>query len=259
MWKADAARWHFLSTDKVKLAATAAGMKTFVQPPTKDAPVQHSAVFLLVDAKGLVRGVYDSSDSAALARLTVDALTLAGTPPRAAPSLQAQWPLPKSREPADSPGAVLYARSGCLACHAQGHVAPSLEGRFGGSATLSDGSTVTVDDAYLRESILDPNARIVAGYPGLMPSYRGQLSDAQVDELVKYVASLVGPDGGSRVAAAARTELELVDPVCGMEIEAGPGNPRAEYRGKTYFFCSESCRSRFLKNPETYTSRKSGS
>jgi protein SCO1/2 len=66
MWKADDRRWHFLSTEtQEKVAETAAGMKTFVQAPSKDTPIQHSSIFILSDGDGKVRGVYDSSDNAA--------------------------------------------------------------------------------------------------------------------------------------------------------------------------------------------------
>jgi cytochrome c oxidase subunit 2 len=55
---------------------------------------------------------------------------------------------------------------------------------------LADGSTVTADDAYLRESILNPNAKIVAGYQPLMPSFQGQLTEEQILALTTYVKSL---------------------------------------------------------------------
>jgi cytochrome c oxidase subunit 2 len=55
---------------------------------------------------------------------------------------------------------------------------------------LADGSTVTADEAYIRESILDSNAKIVAGYQPLMPSFQGQLTEEQILSLTAYIKSL---------------------------------------------------------------------
>ena len=254
LWKADLSRWHFLSTEKEKLAATAAGMKTFVQPPDKDNPIQHSVLFSLADRDGMVRGVYDGSDPVALRRLTLDALTLAGAPPSAAPDLSALWPAPQSRGGADSRGARLYASRGCLACHAQGRVAPPLEGLLGARVALADGRTVIADRDYLRESILDAGAKVAAGYPNLMPSYRGQLRDDEIEDLVAYIESLEGNDGRGGMGRQAGTEAgrETLDPVCKMKVAAGQNTPQARYRGRTYWFCSETCRETFSKDPSRF-------
>ena len=105
MWEADDSRWHFLSTEKRTLAETAAGMKTFVHPPDKDTQIQHSSIFILVDGNGKVRGVYDGTESFALRRLTVDALTLAGVPRAEKPTAPVAWSLPEGDQANDSPGA----------------------------------------------------------------------------------------------------------------------------------------------------------
>ena len=55
---------------------------------------------------------------------------------------------------------------------------------------LADGSTVTADDSYIRESILNPNAKIVAGYQPLMPTFQGQLTEEQILALTTYIKSL---------------------------------------------------------------------
>jgi cytochrome c oxidase subunit 2 len=55
---------------------------------------------------------------------------------------------------------------------------------------LADGSTVTADEAYIRESILQPNAKIVAGYQPLMPTFQGQLTEEQILALIAYTKSL---------------------------------------------------------------------
>jgi protein SCO1/2 len=192
MWHADNARWHFLSTDREHLAATAAAMKTFVQPPTADSPIQHSSIFILADQNGNVRGVYDSTDPTALRQLARDAMNLAGTPlPQ---SLASDGPLSLSQtiNPNENPGAALFVSRGCAACHSQGKVAPPLTNCFGNPVLVNDGKTVMADEAYLRESILDPGAKIVAGYPNMMPSYRGQLDEEQLAQVIAYVESLSG-------------------------------------------------------------------
>lgn len=91
-------------------------------------------------------------------------------------------------EPPEAVGARLFTSYGCLQCH--GQVAPTLAGLYGRRVRLSDGSTVQADDAYLRESIVNPAAKIVAGYPPTMPSYRGQLTEEQLSALTAYIRSL---------------------------------------------------------------------
>ena len=79
----------------------------------------------------------------------------------------------------------------CAACHTldgSPKVGPSLNGLAGRTTTLDDGTTVTVDEAYIRESILDPQAKIVAGYPPVMPATFGQaLSEDDLDALVQFL------------------------------------------------------------------------
>lgn len=85
---------------------------------------------------------------------------------------------------------------GCNACHVPDSAvrAPRLEGIYGRPVKLANGQLVTADAAYIRESIVDPNARIAAGYPepSLMPAYRGRVSEEQIIELIEYIRSL-GP------------------------------------------------------------------
>lgn len=81
----------------------------------------------------------------------------------------------------------------CEACHSidgSARTGPSFKGLFGREETLIDGSKVMVDENYLRESILDPTAKIVQGYQPVMPTFKGQLSDKQIDGLIEYIKSL---------------------------------------------------------------------
>ena len=92
-------------------------------------------------------------------------------------------------------GEALFLGLACATCHAtNGHGAgPALTGVFGRTVMLDDGRVLTVDDRYLRESIVDPAAKVVSGYPPVMPSFRGALTEEQVSALVAYLESLSAP------------------------------------------------------------------
>ncbi|MGD9597975.1 MAG: c-type cytochrome [Steroidobacteraceae bacterium] len=111
---------------------------------------------------------------------------------QAAPSA----PAPAAPATAAAHGAQVALETGCMACHAKGTerlVGPGWGGLYGAEVALADGSKTRADAAYLTQSIVDPDARIVAGYaPHLMPSYAGMLDDGQVAALVDYIRSLGG-------------------------------------------------------------------
>ncbi len=67
---------------------------------------------------------------------------------------------------------------------------PTWQGVFGHEVTLSDGSTVTADEDYIRESILKPGAKVVDGFPSVMNSYEGQLNDDQINAIIEYIKTL---------------------------------------------------------------------
>ncbi|MCC6763760.1 MAG: cytochrome c oxidase subunit II [Deltaproteobacteria bacterium] len=99
-------------------------------------------------------------------------------------------------------GKDLFEQKGCLTCHQPGSVlGPQLAGIVGHSVELQDGTTVTVDDDYLRESILTPAAKLVKGFAPVMPTFKGQLTEEQVMQLIAYIKSL-GPSAGTAGAAA---------------------------------------------------------
>src|SRR6516165_5041973 len=89
-------------------------------------------------------------------------------------------------------GAKLFEDLACVNCHKEDGSGrcPSLKGLFGQTVLLTGGATVEADEAYVRESILDPAAKVVDGYQPLMPTFRGQVTEEDVVELIEYVKSL---------------------------------------------------------------------
>jgi cytochrome c oxidase subunit 2 len=109
--------------------------------------------------------------------------------------------------PGESPaqaGAALFQTLGCASCH--GQQAPTLAGLYNHPVQLSNGRTVIADTDYLRESIMDSTAKIVAGYGPIMPSYRGQLSEEQLIQLIEYIKSLQSVEETRVNKPAERTE-----------------------------------------------------
>ena len=91
-----------------------------------------------------------------------------------------------------SQGAELFRQYGCSGCHEGGGTvrAPQLEGLFGSPVPLSGGKVVIADDRYIRDSILDPNAEVVAGYKPVMPTFAGEVSEDDLAKLVAYIQSI---------------------------------------------------------------------
>jgi len=91
-------------------------------------------------------------------------------------------------------GARLFNQLGCITCHIADGTGrgPVLQGVYGKPVKLAGGQMVIADDAYIRESILQPSAKIVAGYPSpsIMPTFQGQVSEEQILQLIAYVKSL---------------------------------------------------------------------
>jgi cytochrome c oxidase subunit 2 len=91
-------------------------------------------------------------------------------------------------------GAELFTRLACDTCHlpaADGELrAPALDGLYGREVRLAGGARLRADEQYLRESIVDPGEKIVAGWQPVMPTYKGLVADEQLNALVAYLRSL---------------------------------------------------------------------
>ncbi|HEU5236438.1 MAG TPA: c-type cytochrome, partial [Pyrinomonadaceae bacterium] len=90
-------------------------------------------------------------------------------------------------------GRGLFESLGCASCHganAEGGRGPALIGLYGSKVVLNNNQSVTADEGYFRESILNPQAKIVTGFGPIMPSFQGQVSEEQLLQVVAYLKSL---------------------------------------------------------------------
>jgi cytochrome c oxidase subunit 2 len=103
-------------------------------------------------------------------------------------------------------GQKTFLKYRCASCHTGDGTggAPDLGGLFGQVVPLRDAAPVVADEAYIRESILDPAAKVVAGHEPIMPTYRGQISEEEIIQIIAWLKTL-GPGGlPRRVESAAR-------------------------------------------------------
>ncbi|HKY05843.1 MAG TPA: cytochrome c oxidase subunit II [Blastocatellia bacterium] len=119
-----------------------------------------------------------------------------------------------------SSGQKLFQDLACNTCHRGGGEpqgrGPSLEGLFGTQVELANGQRVVANEDYIRESILNPHAKTVAGYQSIMPTFKGLVSEEQLIQLVEYIRS-IGP-----TAAGAQAQ-----PGAGPSRSQGVGQPGA--------------------------------
>jgi cytochrome c oxidase subunit 2 len=102
-------------------------------------------------------------------------------------------------------GQKLFQTLGCASCHGangEGGRGPTLVGVAGSDVQLEGGQHATADEAYIRNSILNPAEQVVAGYQNIMPTFKGQLNEEQMLQLISYIKSL-SPNKSSGGATAA--------------------------------------------------------
>ena len=115
------------------------------------------------------------------------------------PQDYAVWMAGGTSAPLPETGKQLFASLGCSTCHrsdVQGR-GPNLQGIYNKPVLLVDGRTVIADENYVRESILNPTAKIVSGFKPVMPTFQGIVNEEQVNALVAYVKSLSQPSTGT--------------------------------------------------------------
>ncbi len=117
-----------------------------------------------------------------------------------------------------SSGAKLFQDLGCANCHTETSSArcPNLIGLHNSTVRLANGTTVKADEAYIRESILDPNAKMVAGYEPIMPTFQGLITEEGVMQVIEYIKSLGAKPGAGAPLGEGTT------PRLGPEGAAGP-------------------------------------
>src|SRR6188474_1947231 len=90
-------------------------------------------------------------------------------------------------------GQQLFQSLGCVSCHGatgEGGRGPALGGVFGSQVFLNNGQTVKADEAYIRESIVNPQAKLVNGFGPIMPTFQGQISEEQLVQILAFIKSL---------------------------------------------------------------------
>jgi cytochrome c oxidase subunit 2 len=90
-------------------------------------------------------------------------------------------------------GEKLYASLGCIACHStdgSAIIGPTFQGLFGTERLLADGSTVNADEAYIKQSVLDPASQVAGGFQPVMPPFAGRVTDEDIANLTAFIASL---------------------------------------------------------------------
>jgi cytochrome c oxidase subunit II len=105
----------------------------------------------------------------------------------------------KNRTPVQV-GELLYNTRGCKQCHSvdgSRGIAPTFKDLYHTKAKLTDGTSVLVDENYLRDSINNPAGQVVEGFAPVMPTYQGKLKNEEIGAIIDYIKSLAGP-GGSK-------------------------------------------------------------
>ena len=139
----------------------------------------------------MIKGIFDMGSSSVvrlLGTLTMGVVLvglLLGCGPSGSQGEQAGTPAEQ--------GKALARKLGCLGCHSTDgsrKAGPTFQGLYGKEERLTDGTTVRVDEDYLKESILDHGAKVVAGYQPVRISYEGRIDEAELEALLAFLRSL---------------------------------------------------------------------
>lgn len=235
-WAAEETRWTLLATDEKTLPLVAAGFHITAEKnkPGELDPIIHSSVFVLVDQRGVVRGIYDSEQRADLRELEQHVRTLLGNPAVEPPAATV------------ADGNELYHSQSCATCHEDAALAPPLFGRAGSRVTFETGIVLPFDAAYVKESLLAPDAKRARGFPLRMPAY-DHLRPDELDALIRFVLERPAD------APAAPAEVAVaLDPVCHMKVRVTPDALRSDLTSPPTYFCSKHCLHRFEASPGAF-------
>ena len=124
-------------------------------------------------------------------------------------------------------GQALFNQLGCATCHAsainrENGRCPNLNGVFGSTVDLKDGSRVKADESYIRESVLYPQTKIVAGFDDIMPTFKGLITEDGMLKLVEYVKSLGPKNGIPSSATPASTQTGATEPKTRAQDRTSP-------------------------------------
>jgi len=123
-----------------------------------------------------------------------------------------------------SQGEKMFQEFGCITCHRpdSGARGPNLQGLYGRPVRLSDNRVIVADDNYIRESILQPNAKIVSGFQPIMPTFQGVVTEEQLIQITEYIKHLSGEEAGAAPLNNRSTPTQLRDtevPTIQQELE----------------------------------------
>ena len=134
--------------------------------------------------------------------------------------------------PVEAGKELFQTKLGCASCHEGGvsQRGAHLENIFGKTVKLTDGSSVTVDENYIRNSILNPSSQVVEGYQPIMPTFKGQVTEEQLNSLVAYIKSLspgAATTNGAPSSAANTATKPGTTPAPSPTGTITPSNPNA--------------------------------
>ncbi len=114
-------------------------------------------------------------------------------------------------------GQQLFQSLGCVSCHGangEGGRGPALAGLFGRKVFLTNNQTLTADEAYIRESIENPQAKVVSGFGPIMPTFQGQVTPEQLIQIISFIKSLQisNPQSGTSTGTAPNPKAETKTP-----------------------------------------------
>jgi cytochrome c oxidase subunit 2 len=130
-----------------------------------------------------------------------------------------------------SQGEKLFQEFGCITCHRadSGARGPNLQGLYGRPVRLSDNRVIIADDNYIRESILQPNAKIVSGFQPIMPTFQGVVSEEGLIQITEYLKSLSEQEAQPLNNRSTPTELRDTEvPTIQQELEKKGNKPEKQ-------------------------------